>query len=167
MSTLSREVYAIQNPALCAVLLWRFTCAYNQHHPNRDHAPLLLLFIVLPMVLHRATLDVIVSTRNQSGLRACVAKFSASKENKQDIVLGIHDRAGRLRQLSLDAIKTAVSTRLLHVDPNSRVIPLSLTEPSASFTRPIMPLISGAERLGFWFSQLSIHEIAVILKVRF
>jgi len=167
MSALSREVYAIQNPALCAVLLWRFACAYNQHHPNRDHVPLLLFFIVLPMVLHRATLDVIVATRNQSGLRACVAKFSASKENKQDIVLAIHDRAGRLRQLSLEAIKTGVSTRLLHVAPNSQVIPLSLTEPSANFTKAITPLIKGAERLGYWFSQLSIHEIAVILKVRF
>jgi len=167
MRALSKEVYAIQNPALCAVLLWRFACAYNQHHPDRAHVPLLLFFIVLPMVLHRATLDVIVGTRNQSGLRACMAKFSASKESKQDIVLEIHDRATRLRQLSLEAIKIGVSSRLLHVASNSTVIPLSVTAPSASFTKPITPLIKGAERLGYWFSQLSIHEIAVILKVRF
>ena len=50
MRALSKEVYAIQNPALCAVLLWRFACAYNQHHPDRAHVPLLLFFIVLPMV---------------------------------------------------------------------------------------------------------------------
>lgn len=167
MRPLSKEVYAIQNPALCAVLLWRFACAYNQNHPTRDHAPVLLVFIVLPLVLHRLTLDLIVATRNLSGLRACVAKFSTSSENKQDLVLAVHHRADRLRQLSLDALRTATSRRLLSVSPNGRVIPLSLTEPSNSFTRPIVPLIKGAERLGYWFSQLSIHEIAVILKVRF
>lgn len=167
MKSLSKEVSAIQNPALCAVLLWRFACAYNQNHPSREHAPLLLFFVVLPLVLHRSTLDLIVATRNQSGLRACMAKFSTSSENKQDIVLAVHHRADCLRQLSRDALRTATSRRLLRVFPNGRVIPLSLTEPSNSFTRPIVPLIKGAERLGCWFSQLSIHEIAVILKVRF
>ena len=48
MGNLVKEFYNIQNPALSAYLLSRFSLGYMEE--NQDMAPMPLLFIVLPMM---------------------------------------------------------------------------------------------------------------------
>src|SRR3546814_16848028 len=66
------EVDLIQNPALGALLLWRFARTY-QGEVARE-VPLHLAFLVLPMVLHQGSRNEIVSTRKASGLTLFAAK---------------------------------------------------------------------------------------------
>lgn len=166
-AALSDEVRNVQNPALGAALLWRFTCGYTSAHPDAAHAPLHLLFLVLPLTLHKPTFHFLSRTYAATGMRAFAAKFSEYKHAKQDLLLAIHDRAAALRPLTLDSLRIAARSRLLLVRSNATVMPLSQTETTAGTTDLTRPLFAGATKLGVWCAALSLHEIATILKIRF
>jgi hypothetical protein len=110
---LAREAQNVQNPALGAAVLWRFCCGFVESHPDSDAPRFPLLFLVLPVVLHQSTADLLRRTRSTSGLRAYAAKFGDSAVSKQDVLLQIHDRAVRWRRLSLQSIELASAGRLI------------------------------------------------------
>jgi hypothetical protein len=164
---LADEIRNVQNPALGAALLWRFTCGYTQHHSAAGHAPLHLLFLVLPITLHKQTFEFLSSTQTATGLRAFAAKFGESRNAKQDLLLAIHDRAALLRPLTLESLRIAVRSNLIRVRPSATVMPLSESETKAGTTDLTRPLLSGAFKLGAWCARLSLHEVATILKIRY
>lgn len=167
MNSLSQEVRNIQNPALGATLLWRFACGYSESHRTKDSVPLTLMFIVLPILLHRQTEDFLNSTRQASGLRAFTTKFGESKNSKQDLLIAIHERMIRLRSLSFASIQIAMATRLIHVDTFARVLALSTTDAISGIPPETKRLMADSKKLGSWCSQLTLHEIAAALKIRF
>lgn len=166
-AALADEVRNVQNPALGAALLWRFTCGYTSTHASAGHAPLHLLFLVLPLTLHRQTFHFLSQTQTATGMRAFAAKFAEYKNAKQDLLLAIHDRTATLRPLTLDSLRIAVRSQLVAVRPNATVMPLSQTDTTAGTTDLTRPLLKGATKLGVWCADLSLHEIATILKIRF
>lgn len=162
---LAREAQNIQNPALGAAVLWRFCCGFVEAHPASDAPRLPLLFLVLPIVLHQATVELLRRTRPTSGLRAYAAKFGDSAISKQDILLQIHERAIRWRRLSLQSIELASDGRLIHLSDAGEVIPLSRTKARA-LPDEVKQLLTDAEKLGKWCGQLTLHEVTTTLKVK-
>jgi hypothetical protein len=167
LKTLTQEARNVQNPALGAGLLWRFACGYIEKHPTHDVAPLGLFFIVLPIVLHERTEGIASSTQIGSGMRAFAAKFGRSENAIQDVLFAIHGRALRLRTLTLESMRVALATRLLHMNRNGCLAPLSRSRAEAGIPREIRRLLRTAEKLGAWCSQLTMHEVATTLKLRF
>lgn len=166
MKTLSKEVQNVQNPALGAGMVWRFSCGYVASHPTKDPAPLPLLFMVLPIILHQQTAEFVQSTQKASGLRAFAGKFGKTENSKQDLLLAIHDRMIGLRQLSLESIRLAVATRMLQLDAAS-VLPLSETRAVAGIPLDVRKMMNNSEKLGAWCGVMTMHEIATTLKTRF
>lgn len=167
MNVLAQEVRNIQNPAIGAGLLWRFVCGYTEGHQHKAPAPLPILFVVLPIVFHEDVAAFVRGTQKASGLRAFTAKFGETKASKQDLLLGIHERAGILKRLTLDSLRLALVTRLLFLNTDGTVIPLSHSPASAGLPEEARQLMRDSEKLGFWCSQVSFHETATTLKVRF
>ena len=167
MKALAQEVRNVQNPALGAGLLWRFACGYVDTHKISEPVPMPLLFIVLPILFHEQTSEFVKGTQKASGLRAFTAKFGESKTSKQDLLLAIHDRAARLRELTTQSLQLALATRLLHLELEGRIVPLSKTAASSGFSEETKQLIKASEKLGCWCASLTLHEIATALKVRF
>ena len=168
MGALSHETYIVQNPALGAMLLWSFTTGYERGSKVSAPPPLPLLFIVLPLTLHQETSHLITSTQRRSGLRAFVNKFSDSKVSKNDLILAVNERAIQLRKLSMNSLRLAVASRLVAIDASAgSAISLSSTAPRAGIPRSVRAMLQNAEKLGRWFSEVSLHEVSVILKVRF
>lgn len=167
MSVLSREVRFTQNPALGATLQWRFACGYSASHPTSAHTPLPLLFLVVPIMLHETTLSFIAGTQRASGLRACVAKFSEASSVKQDVLFAIHDRVRQWRDVSLESLRMALVARLLHLNLNGTVLPLSETPPLSGIPPTIRKLHRESEKLGCWCGQLTMHELSNLLRLRF
>jgi hypothetical protein len=162
---LARETQNVQNPALGAAVLWRFCCGFVDSHPESDVPRLPLLFLVLPVIFHQATAELLRRTRLTSGLRAYAAKFGDSAVSKQDLLLQIHERAGRWRRLSLQSIELASAARLVSLSDTGEVIPLSRTSARA-LPDEVKQLLADAEKLGKWCGQLTLHEITTTLKVR-
>ena len=167
MSSLTKETRNVQNPALGAVLLWRFACGYSAKHKTSEYAPVPTLFLVLPLIFHHESFELLRGTNRPSGLHGFAVKFSKSKVAKSDILLGVHSRSIRWRSLTLESLNIGVRTQLLTVDnSNATVIPISTTS-AKGVPASIRSLLTNAEKLGEWCSALSLFEISNVLKIGF
>jgi hypothetical protein len=166
-STLNQEVRSVQNPGLGAMLLWRCSSGFSDSRERGDPIPLPLLFLVLPIMFHEETADVLASTQRASGLRKFAEKFQLAAQNKTDLLLAIGPRAQTMRRLTMHSIGIAILSRLMAIDQNSAtVIALSRTPAIAGIPASVRPLLVGADKLGSWFAQLSLYETALLLQVR-
>lgn len=167
MNTLRQETRNVQNPGLGAVLLWRFACGYVSRSQTSSNPPFQVLFIVLPIVLHRETLEIINGTNRPSGLHGFADKFSRAAIGKSDLLLGIQSRALQWRELTLESLNISIATRLLTISTSdATVVPITTTSIS-SVPQSTRPLLRNSEKLGEWCSELSLFEVGTILKVGF
>jgi len=162
----ANEARITQNPALGAVLLWRFTCSYQKSHKNRAAVPFPLAFTVLPIILHKPLFDVLASTQKDSGLRKFTEKFSGTREARQDVLLSIHERCLKWSDVTWDSLRIGFATKLFILTPDALIVPLTETDPHSVPTNTAA-MLRGAEKLGSWYAALSIHEISTLLKIRF
>lgn len=164
---LARDVYEVQNPALCAVMQWRFSIGYQEIRQDAAGPPIHLAFLVAPLVLHPDSERLLLSTRRSSGLRMFTEKFSRPSENQSDVLLAVQHRTELFRDVSLRGIQLAVAAGLVTIRTKSALLlPLSRTKPRSSRAR-VRAMLNGSERLGGWMGELTLQEVAFILKVRF
>ncbi len=139
MGALARETKAVQNPALGAMLLWRASVGYSSSSATASPMPLPLLFPVLPIILHDDTVALLRGTRAQSGLYQFIEKFHLSSQSKTDLVLAVGPRALKMRPLSLDSLRLALTTSLLGIDRTvAGVFPLSTTPARPVWSRALL-----------------------------
>jgi hypothetical protein len=158
------EIEIVQNPALGAFALWRFGLGYQSEDGRPPLLP--LSFLVLPLLLHRPTLEAIGSTYKTSGL----ALFAAKLGKERELLLSIHERAMALRFLTFQSIGLGINQRLLTLDYENVTIRANTPDPSkrkAAIPERIKPVVGAADKLGFWFSQLSFQQVCSILAVQF
>lgn len=165
-SKISNEAWITQNPALGAAIIWRCACGYQAIHKTRGALPLPVAFTVVPLILTRGLFEVLSHTNKDSGLRKFSEKFSGTKDAKQDLLLSLHDRCLRWRDISWASLRQAFAGRLLTLTGEGVLVPLTETAP-----RGVPPkaaaLLKNAEKLGGWYGGLSMHEISTLLKIRF
>ena len=162
MGNLVKEFYNIQNLALSAYLLSRFSLGYMEE--NQDMAPMPLLFIVLPMMYKKEIVDFIASTQKKSGLRF----FAEKKNSNKDLILQIQNTSQRYKVMTLEAIGIGMSGKLFEIQKDAYVLPLE--DNISSFktkSKELEKMGKAAEKLGIWCSRLTLMEISQILKVRF
>lgn len=148
MSTTS-SIALVQNPALGALLLWTFGRSYQQEAIGKT-PQLPAFFLVLPMVYHAATLKHITSTYPSSGLVQVAKKLGEERE----LLIAIHGRAMKMRDLTLASVATGISSTLLHLDYKTGYVRSNEARPPRSPER-LKYHISGAEKLGRWFARLT------------
>ena len=151
------EVEIVQNPALGAYAIWRFGLGFQSEDSRPAAFP--LAFLVLPLVLHRPTLGMISSTQRASGLALFAAKLSHEREN----LLAVHERALALRRLTLQSIAMGIGERLLTLDYVSTTIRANTPDS----TIRIRNFAGAADKVGYWCSKLSLHQVASTLAVEF
>jgi len=159
------ELDIVQNPVIGAYLIWQFALGYQEE--GAAEVPIPLAFLVLPMLLHRQTFDEVASTRKASGLPLFAAKFDKERE----ILMGIHGRAMQLRPLSLQSIGVAATSKLVRIDYDTAQFhgyPLDLLD----VAKPKLPerlkgFASAADKVGYWFSNIGLAQVASTLRVDF
>ena len=167
MSTLTREARHVQNEALGAVLLWRYAAAWTEHNGQSAHPPVPLLFVVLPILFHHETLEMLRGTRRTTGLYGFTEKFSRSSSRQADVLMGLHSRALAWRGLTWRCLRLGVRARLITVTADDGTV-VPLTEARVSgVPQTVQRLVTNAEKLGEWCANLSIFEVATALKVQF
>ncbi|MCL6606132.1 MAG: DUF6521 family protein [Paenibacillus sp.] len=168
MSVLGKEVENIQNPALGATILWRFISSYYSEKADDGGVPIPLLYIILSMIYHTETLEVILSTNKSSGLRMFADKFYVSKTSKSDVLLSIHTRSLEFKELTTDSIRVGLASKLFGmISSEGKMFPLSKAPPKSGIPDSIKSMHKASEKLGDWCANLTLHEISTILKVRF
>jgi hypothetical protein len=156
------ELQIVQNPSLGSYLIWQFGLGFQADDSQRSS--FLLAFLVLPLLLHKPTLDLVVSTRKSSGLALLAAKLSEQHEN----LLAVHSRALALRRLSLESIGIAVNRGLVTIDYADGHLRSNIPDKKApALPERIKGMPPAAQKIGFWFSKMSVHQIASTLRVQF
>jgi Family of unknown function (DUF6521) len=167
MPRLRQDAIHVQNPALGAFLQWRYATGYFEARGDAQGSPLVLAFLVLPLLLHEETLELIAGTNKPSGLRGFAGKFGSSRFRKSDVLLGLHERTRAMRPLSLTSLRMGIAYRLVSIDKQRNLLPLSRTSPRTLVPTSVRSLVKNAEKLGAWSAELTLFEIASILKVGF
>lgn len=164
MSNSDLDVMYVQNPAIGAVLLWRFTCGYysNKNRP----LPFPLLFVVLPIVFRQDLCSIIKSTQKASGLSKVSEKLFSGKLN--DSIHYVNNTAIQMRELTLEAFNIAVEANFVSLSvETATVLPLTTTIRKYVPKGDCKSMIAAAEKLGGWCAELTLLEVSKWLKVRF
>lgn len=149
----------VQNPALGAVLLWRFCRGFQKE--RQDALPILIsLFCVLPIVYHGPSLRDLKSTLLSSGL----GRFATKLGEQREALIAIHDRALVMRELTLESVATGIAARLLQVNYTTAEVRANEEQP------PILPErlkdhYAGAEKLGHWFARVPLSHVLSTLRI--
>lgn len=158
------EIEIIQNPALGSYLLWLYGREFQKDHDVPS--PVLLSFLVLPLLLHRPTVTLITSTYKRSGLSLFASKFTETRED----LLAVQGRAAALKPLTLQSLAIGASARLLTV--NYEKAAMRANQLQDGVKAPGLPerlkhLPAVAEKLGHWFATSGPHQVATTLRVEF
>ena len=164
-SVLGREVYYIQNPALCCWILWRFCKSYTKHSPDGAPVPFNLMFIVLPLILHKESNDTIQSTRKS--LSAFVEKFKMSKAKKADLINSINKRVINYRPLTTEAYQLGVRSEILLFDKEACAFFAKSGMTDNQLKGSIENMKISTARLGKWCASLNASQVSTLLKVNF
>nr|WP_256137891.1 three component ABC system middle component [Serratia quinivorans] len=154
----------VQNSAMGAFFLWLF-CRYYQQY--KDGPPsITLAFLILPLILHKATVTLICSTQKSSGIHLFSGKIGKQKE----ALLAIHARALQLRPLTLESLGMAEAAGLIEIE--ARTAKLIFKNIQSEFTTSLLPdelkkLTTCCDKLAYWFSESSEQQIAKTLMVDF
>lgn len=153
------ELDLVQNETLGAYALWAFASAYQIKSARNVALP--LAFLLLPLVLHEDSRQMILATRLESGLPVLTSKLSQSRED----LFSIHRRAVLLRELTMQSVLVAARARLVRVMWESAQL-----QPLAATGRPKSPerikwLEPCSTKLGQWFAGMKDEEVARLLRV--
>lgn len=160
MTNLLNEIQAMQNPALGAALLWRFVCGFSPDSSTKG-TPLPLAFIVLPLAFHARSFEEVAGTQSGSGLR----KFEEKFRDCGDLLLAIQPRMLAMRDLSLRSLRIGLRAGLMTLVPSEAVLwPRSHASAPAE-RKSVVDLLKSAEKFGAWCRDLTLFEVAGILKV--
>ena len=165
MSNLNKEIRNVQNSALGAFAIWNFVRGY--YSINSSFTPFPVLFFILPIIYRSDMVEVLYSTNKPSGLRYFANKFLTTNVLRNDLISQIHISSANMKKLTLESIRIALNASLISIDYEKAVVlPISTTE-HKSEPKSIISIGKASEKLGYWCSQLTMHEISQILKVRF
>lgn len=167
MTTLGLETRLVQNPALGAVLLWRFASKYTTSHPVQEAPSICLAALVLPLVWHADTMENLTGTQERSGLKSFADKFTDTTNSSLDALIAIHPRTARWRTKTLDSLKVGFGSGLLKLSPNGDLVASSREWQLVKHTSVVQRQVRATEKLGVWFASLTLLEIGSTLHVRF
>ncbi|RWI15195.1 three component ABC system middle component [Mesorhizobium sp.] len=154
-------VALVQNPALGALLLWRFGKSYQEER-IAEAAQLHSFFVILPLLYHAPTLELIRSTLLGSGLSQLAKKLGEERE----LLISIQTRALKMRELTLASIGTGISSGMLHLTYETARLRSNDVKPPKEPER-LRHHISGADKLGRWFGRLSPDQASSLLWVEY
>ncbi|QIH06452.1 MULTISPECIES: three component ABC system middle component [unclassified Pseudomonas] len=156
-----REIYLMQNPALGAALIWRFTEGYAPK--GQGQLPtMLLLFIVLPILFHEQLRNAAITTNPSSGLRVFAGKF----KSEQEILFGIQGRMLKLRDVSLASISIAIQSNLISLNTSDAHVESLRPKAPADLQKKTADMMKAAQKLGHWCKTLTLQEVQAILRIK-
>jgi hypothetical protein len=109
-------------------------------------------------------MEELTRTQTWSGLRKFEEKFS--KEDG-DILLSLQPRMLAMRDLSVRSLRIALRAGLVTLVPDQAMLWPRSTTPPPDHPKSVNELLEAAEKLGNWCGEISLFEIAGLLKVDF
>ena len=159
------EYEIIQNPVLGAAAITQAVIEYRQ---ARDVGmPLALVMVVLPMVFHKETTELIAGMNKVGGgLRRAIRE-------DRTLSVGLQRRMEKMAELSFTALNLALSCKkclTLDLETNILVIPCRKTlsvEDMGYVNGDGRKILKAAMRVGYWLGSYNMTAICRQLDLRF
>lgn len=154
------EYEIIQNTPLAALTLWKFCVAYYNNTEQERGPSIPILMLVLPLAFNKIIAESIYNRRKRIGLHRAIS------ENRT-IPVGLQQRMESMESQTFQAINFAFAMDLLEYNhEDAEIFPKKRAFSFKPTNDGVKQIISTAERLGYWFSNISIDQICALLKVR-
>ena len=151
----------VQNSALGAFFLWVF-CRYYQQY-KKESPTITISFLVLPLILHKATVTLICSTQKASGIHL----FAGKIQKKKEAIFTIHERTLQLRSLTFESLSVAEDAGLIEIDVKTATLSDGSEVDLPLLSDELKKIHACCDKLAFWFSEVSDQQIAKTLMVDF
>ena len=149
MRAIGTDTFAMSNPALTSILLWRFALSYQ--NINGSGAPLSLAYIVLPIVMSRQIVDTFKGTNIRTGFLTWLMR-------NPELTLQLPRRVDTTRDLTGDALRFGIAYGLFTVtrDGTLRANPAAISGniPRRHGVDECAQMLRIANHLGQWTSAL-------------
>lgn len=146
----SPEAANLLNPAFCAVIIYTAVAEYQKRAKTGIQFP--LLYLLLPIILHKGTRDRINSKTN----------MIVWLQRNPDALVGFPERARSLVTFTNEAIEYLLYQQTVHVDKEALVIQKTLSKAKmdklAAMDSEIADCINKAAHVGRWFYNMRAEE---------
>lgn len=156
------EQRLVQNAGLGAEAIFETVAAYYRHENKTRGLPFPFVFLVLPLVFHKRTVNAIKSRANTGALRKAL-------RDDREISIGLQQRMESMCEATLAACSLAIDSGLILYDPEA----VQLIPNRASLSQihhdsgAVSDILAAARRVGLSFSELTLEEISTLLEVVF
>lgn len=151
----------IQNIGIGALALHKFTSNYFIEKNNLKGPSLALVMPVLPLLFHEKSLDNIFKKRFEGG-------FFSAINGYREMPAGLQQRMEDMSEQTFKSLNLAYQSKLLTYNKElNEILPIDTKVKTEQYNREIRKIISGADRLGYWFAALPFEQICIMLKIKF
>lgn len=148
------------NPAFCGEVIRRTIASYNSNEDN-EVFPFSLLFLILPIVLHK-------KTREHMPMRSSTYFHSWVDEN-EFLFIDFAERVKELNQFSKESMLFLLQQTAAEITEEGKIIikPYRKKKPKGANINEIVEIFRKAELLGRWFRLTGNEQtIYMFLKIR-
>ncbi|MEJ0029518.1 MAG: three component ABC system middle component [Bacteroidota bacterium] len=151
----------IQNIAVGALALHKFTSTYFSEKQNLNGPALALALPVLPIVFHESSLASISTKRFEGG-------FFNALNGYRELPAGLQQRMQDMANQTFKSLNLAYQSKILTYSKElNEILPIESKVPISQYNSDIKEILHGAERLGYWFAKLPLEQICINLKITF
>lgn len=137
------EVANLLNPAFCGEILRRCFYSYQKH--TNGYFPYPLVFLVLPIVLHKRTREMIKSrTKDQ---------FDAWIHKHQEVRIGFAERAKQLIPITNEGLIFLLNSDSLEVTNNAKLLVKNYSPKKIKEDSEVSNCFKKSEIVGKWFAK--------------
>lgn len=157
------ETNLVQNSGLASCAVFEAIAAFGKAKNAESGLPFPFVFLVLPIVFHKRTVDDI---KNRSGSGTL---FKAIKDDPE-LVVGLQKRMESLYGKTLEALTLALAAKTVELDPETgELFPRrkSLPQKALPNLEHGIDILKASKRMGKAFAEHSPEEILKLLKVVF
>lgn len=142
------EIAYLLNPAFCSTAIYHVILEYQKK--VKRGFPFTLVYLILPIVLHKSTRERITSRTN---MVVWIQKYP-------DVLIGFPGRAKSLVPFSNESVEFLLQRNILEMVHSelSIVKTLSKTKIDAIADQEILECYKKAEHVGRWFAQMGAEE---------
>jgi hypothetical protein len=152
------ELDLIQNTGLALEAIWQsINAAHIDNNCSGIQFP--LVFLILPMVFHQATVEVLAGKQHQATLIRALAE-------NPTITLELQKRMEALADRTLQSLSLGFACGILSMT-DSIIVPLKKTLKVKHDTEDVKKILDASKRVGWIFAELPPEQLIFKLKVCF
>ncbi|EHU1704558.1 three component ABC system middle component [Acinetobacter baumannii] len=150
----------VQNSLLACTLLTLFIKKYDNLNSYTDNVDLLKLLLVLPIVWHKESCNLICKRKTTTSLNQIVAENSLIKANFEKRIL-------EFSPIAIQGLNLAKSTKLISIInyPDKTLFRINFKRWPSNYDYKQVPkeMLNTINRLAYWFRNYSTEELYFIL----